>query len=100
MFFSALCRLRGQSPNSFPVIVLRSQLGQRERPLPGSPNGPELKEKMTATLPPRNVTSVTLLSFRVFFVFDIMAAFSQLLLGILSASLLLFHGKDFYLRAI
>lgn len=79
-FFPALCRLRGQSPNSFPVMVLCSQLGWRERALTGSPNRPKLKEKMSATLPPRNVTSVTLLSFSIFFVFGIMATFSQLLL--------------------
>lgn len=60
-FFPALCRLRGQSPNSFPVIVLCRQLGQRERLLTTHPNGPELKVKLTNTLPLRNVTSVTLL---------------------------------------
>ena len=89
-FFPALCRQRGQSPNSFPVIVLCSQLGQRKRPLTGFPNGPEQEEKMTATLPPRNVTSLTSLLFNWLIVFDVTAAFSQLLLGILAACLLLY----------
>lgn len=80
-FFFFFPRPKGQSPNSFAAKVRCSQLGQRKSLLTGSPNGPELEEKMTASQAPRNVTSVTLLLFNSFIVFDIMAAFSQRLLG-------------------
>lgn len=80
-FFFFFPRPKGQSPNSFAAKVRCSQLGQRKSLLTGSPNGPELEEKMTASQAPRNVTSVTLLLFNSFIVFDIMAAFSQWLLG-------------------
>lgn len=80
-FFPALCRLQGQSPNSFPVIVLCSQLGHRERPLTRPLYRQKLKGKMTATPPQRNVTFVTL-SFSFFIVFDILATFSGSLLRV------------------
>lgn len=63
--FPAHHRLQGQSPNSFLVIVAAaSWAGQKD--LLQAPNGPEPKEKMPATRPPRNVTFVTSLSFSVF----------------------------------
>lgn len=71
------CRLQGQSPNSLPVIVLYSQLDQKERPRTYFANGPMRKELMSATSPRRNVTfGKLLLSF--FIVFDMVTIYSPL----------------------
>lgn len=83
----------GSKSKQFPCNSALSQLGWRERALPGSSNGPELKEKMTATPPTRNVTSVTW-SFSVFLVCDTMTAFSQSLLRKLPDGFLQFYDQE------
>lgn len=43
--FPTLCRHRGQSPNCFPVMVLHSEPGQKQKPHTDDLNGPELQKR-------------------------------------------------------
>lgn len=92
-FFPALSRTAGSKSKQFPCNSALSQLGWRERALTGSSNGPKLKEKMTATPPTRNVTSVTL-SVSVCLVCDTMTAFSQPLTEHLPDGFLQFYDQE------